>query len=78
VVTKLRVGQKVVALRPLWHPSLGVCAEPGQVGEVVGVGADAAFGYVQVTFEGMEPGTGLLTSVSPVTKFDPMAKVVEA
>lgn len=72
---KPQVGQVVVALRDLWHPELGEFVHTGDTGEITGVGVDAAYGWVQVRWEGMALGTGYLTSVEPWAAWDPMARL---
>jgi hypothetical protein len=51
-VSKLEVGQVVVAVHDVHWPGLGLIAARGSLGEVVAVGPDRKFGYANVRFKG--------------------------
>ena len=60
---KLKVGQKVIALRPIWSPGLGEqIATTGDEGEIVRVGPDSQFGWALVQFR----DSSIFLSVAPV------------
>lgn len=74
-MTRLRVGQRVRARRQIWYPGLGVIAETGAVGTIIGAGVDAAFGTVQVAWPRRPEGEAIPTTVGPVYRVDPMAEL---
>lgn len=75
---KLAVGQRVVALRDIWYPDLGIVAKTGDEGRIAGVGVDAEFGWAQVQFPGMTVDRAVPLQIAPTyTQMDPHARIIE-
>jgi hypothetical protein len=75
VTGKLPTGTRVRALRDLDVPTTRPFhVDKGEVGRIVAVGPDAAFGWYGVAFD---DDRQLLCPVAPAAKADAMVEVIE-